>query len=434
MRGVPLRRHSGGGSTLLPAVKVGRARTSPKRSIAAAILRRGHRSEQTLLQEQRPDIRSTPPVDPVGREEVGKNLTELRLNRRARRLAAHGSARASGSNEALTFLEVNSVRSGTANAYDKSVKEFSEWMENAGVQAKSVEELDAAGCEYLEHMYFEGYNHDVGDRLMSSLLYCSLALTALGKAALPRMQRCLRGFRRLAPGMSRAPLPYVAVVAMVAAAFFLREPKFGIALLVQFIGYLRPHELLGLTGQHIVPPTKSEPNKWGILIAPEELAVRSKTQQFDESVLLDWTWLPALGSWLKRLADSSEGKQTLFGYDHRSYTATFQRLAEVTGVSELRPHPYSVRHGGASHDYLGKRRSLDEVRLRGRWRSEESVRRYVKASRAMKEEAALPEATQQYGQEYAERLDDVLSERLRPSAPPRLTGPVLHGVKRKILT
>ena len=109
---------------------------------------------------------------------------------------------------------------------------------------------------------------------------------------------------------------------MVVAALLLREPEFGNARLVQFTGYLRHHELLGLTGQHIVPLTKSEPNKWGILATPEELAVRSKMQQFDESVLLDWAWLPALGGWLRRLGDSSDGMQTLFGYDHRSYTAT----------------------------------------------------------------------------------------------------------------
>ena len=105
----------------------------------------------------------------------------------------------------------------------------------------------------------------------------------------------------------------------------------------------------------------------------------------------------------------------------------------MTGVSELRPHPYSVRHGGASCDHLGRRRAHDLVWLRGRWGSEESVRRYVKASQAMKEEAALAEETQQYGRHYLERLDVVLSERLQPSVPPRLTGPVLHGVKREIL-
>jgi len=358
-------------------------------------------------------------------------LTELRLKRSARRVAAHGESRSSGGSEALSFLEVNSVRSGTAGAYDKSVKDFVDWMTAAGICAVSAADLDAAGCEYLEHLYFEGYNHDAGDRLLASLRYCSLLLATLGKAALPRMQRSLRGFRRLAPGASRAPLPFVAVVAMIAAAFHLGELLFGVALLVQFIGYLRPHELLLLTARHIVPPSISEPGKWGILIAPEELAIRSKTQQFDENVVLDWMWLPALGEWLRRLTKDKNQQEPLFGCDHQRFNTLFQRMAEVTGVSELKPHPYSVRHGGASHDYLGKHRTLEEVKLRGRWRSEESVRRYVKASRAMKEEASLPEATLRYGHQYLKVLDDVLAERLRPSAPPRLTTTKLHGIKRK---
>ena len=46
---------------------------------------------------------------------------------------------------------------------------------------------------------------------------------------------------------------------------------------------------------------------------------------------------------------------------------------------------YSLRHGGASDDFLTKRRTLPEIKHRGRWRADSSVRRYTKIARALKE-------------------------------------------------
>ncbi len=43
--------------------------------------------------------------------------------------------------------------------------------------------------------------------------------------------------------------------------------------------------------------------------------------------------------------------------------------------------PHSLRHGGASHDYL-EHGDVNEVMLRGRWRSMPSVQRYIQTSAA----------------------------------------------------
>ena len=131
------------------------------------------------------------------------------------------------------FMEVNSVRSGTAGAHEKSVKGFDHWKTAAGICAVSAADPDAAGHECLEHLYFEGYNHDAGVRLLASLRCCPLLLATSGEATLPRSQCSQRGFGRIAPGANRAPLPLIAVVAMIAAAFHLKELVLGVALLVQ---------------------------------------------------------------------------------------------------------------------------------------------------------------------------------------------------------
>lgn len=60
----------------------------------------------------------------------------------------------------------------------------------------------------------------------------------------------------------------------------------------------------------------------------------------------------------------------------------------------LRPHPYSLRHGGASRNAMTGARTIEQIRMRGRWKAESSVRR-MKHSRAMREEAILPPADEE---------------------------------------
>ena len=102
---------------------------------------------------------------------------------------------------------------------------------------------------------------------------------------------------------------------------------------------------------------------WGLLVGPEEQAVRSKTQRFDESVLLDWEELPSLGRWLEKLKQHNEGVHNVWGATYNEYVENFKRVAEVSGVAKLGPHPYALRHGGAAYDYLRGRRRLDAVRV-----------------------------------------------------------------------
>ena len=65
-----------------------------------------------------------------------------------------------------------------------------------------------------------------------------------------------------------------------------------------------------------------------------------------------------------------------------------QRELELQRLGELQP--YRLRHGGASHDYSSKLRDLAAIQMRGRWRSQSSVRRYEKGGRLTQMMQALP--------------------------------------------
>ena len=116
-------------------------------------------------------------------------------------------------------------------------------------QMLSDDLLDTMMLEYLETLYFEGHNHASGDRLMAALEYRDTQIKK-GRRTVPKRARdALREFRRLAPGLSRAPLPWVALTALVGAALHINEELFALALVVQFCCYLRQlmiERLLGL--------------------------------------------------------------------------------------------------------------------------------------------------------------------------------------------
>ena len=59
---------------------------------------------------------------------------------------------------------------------------------------------------------------------------------------LTRVARALKGYRRLAPSMSRGPLPWVAAAAMMGVAIAAKDDEFAVMLVIQYVAYLRPSE------------------------------------------------------------------------------------------------------------------------------------------------------------------------------------------------
>eukprot|EP00969_Alexandrium_andersonii_P103968 4587497-Alexandrium_andersonii.AAC.1 len=55
---------------------------------------------------------------------------------------------------------------------------------------------------------------------------------------------------------------------------------------------------------------------------------------------------------------------------------------------------YQLRHGGASWDRLRRVRTLQEVKQRGQWSADASVRRYEAAAKVQAQELAVPQALQ----------------------------------------
>ena len=94
----------------------------------------------------------------------------------------------------------------------------------------------------------------------------------------------------LMPGQSRWPIPWPMVAA---AAVWLAKRKFmaeTLGMIMQFSAYLKPGECSSLRIMDLVPParryTKGK-SHCSLLVKAEEVGVPTKTNTFEDSVILD---------------------------------------------------------------------------------------------------------------------------------------------------
>ena len=96
---------------------------------------------------------------------------------------------------------------------------------------------------------------------------------------------------------------------------------------------------------------------WALLLAPAAEGHTSKAGESDDPVLIDSSDLP----WLDKVHAELAAEHMLdrvWAEDTVEYNKIFHRAAELSGVAALKPHPYSLRHSGASDNILRNRRSL----------------------------------------------------------------------------
>ena len=165
-------------------------------------------------------------------------------------------------------------------------------------ELKLLAKLDEMVVEMLELMYFQGYGHDAGDYLMAAIKFVGWIQKF---SDLPSAARALKGYRWLAPGMSRGFLAWVAAAAMMGVAMAAKDEEFAVMLVIQYVAYLRPSELCNLTAGQVIRLLKeSGIDSWALLLAPQEELKTSKTGEFDESVLLDdrnWQSIDEIHRW-----------------------------------------------------------------------------------------------------------------------------------------
>jgi hypothetical protein len=74
--------------------------------------------------------------------------------------------------------------------------------------------------------------------------------------------------------------------------------------------------------------------------------------------------------------------QRIFPFTPDSFRLLLRQVSESLGVGHIPYVPHSLRHGGATYDYLSGH-TVEQIMFRGRWVATESARRYIQTSRAL---------------------------------------------------
>ena len=162
--------------------------------------------------------------------------------------------------------------------------------------------------------------------------------------------------------------------------------EMALLFLTMWTCYLRPSEALILKVRDLVMPTRSAPHH-ALVLHPVEAGVTSKTGIFNDGVSLENKWFPGLGRALEKMCGSRGAGELLFKTE---YLAAKDAFVAAMGQLKLQDASmYRCRHGGAGGDLAAGFRALEQIKNRGRWAVDSSVRRYTKSARQQQVEHRL---------------------------------------------
>ena len=196
------------------------------------------------------------------------------------------------------------------------------------------------------------------------------------------------------------------------------ENKRDMALLVMvaFHLYLRPGEGLDLRKKNVVPPVRHAGRQFQhitVIIRDQEDGRPDKFGVFDNSLPLDDKRVDYMGSALLAKAKTiPRPTDRIFSFSMEDFRKAFMKAGEDLGIASL--HPYQLRHGGATEDLASKRRDFQSVKARGRWKTDQSVRRYAKVGRIQQLLAQMSASNKSFCKWSEMNMKRVLSGQLAP--------------------
>ena len=355
--------------------------------------------------------RTSMPSQPLGTEDGKLNLVDgNRLHRAATRQACFASFPSRRVAEGQSLLEQHSVKKATALDYQKRVDDIVEFAFMHQLPYNSVKETELMLLEYLDMFFLDGATIEEAQKAIAAWQWYQPHVGPRANEPLPRVSRALQGWRKLAPPVTRPPMPAIFMALLVQTLVQMHKVREALALTLMFFAYLRPGEALRMKQRDLVRPALAN-QCWAINLHPSMFQEVSKTQLSDEAIALNSQEIMALGPLLSRLC-TGKPDDMLFGIDYRTMKQVFEEALSRSPLQRVRYVLYQARHGGPSHDRRNGARSIPEIRQRGRWTADSSLRRYEAHARLQQEELRERPAVRQAGELALQKLTTTLARGL----------------------
>lgn len=267
---------------------------------------------------------------------------------------------------------------------------FLAWCAALGIVINNYVELDTALCDYIHAMWAENISR--GQRQRAVYTKCGIeyyAPDAVGHLGISA--RVLRGWDRLNPSSCPPPISWDVALAIAVDLWIAGDHDAAIIVLLAHDCYLRVGEALRLCVRDFSDPG-SNVNLAALTPGLGAACLRlghTKTGRNQFVTIRDSLVLDLLRRHVTGKPESSPIFTPSYGQLRASFLASLQRI----GAGDVGFVLHSLRHGGATTDFL-RGRSMIDIVYRGRWAKLKGARRYVNAGAAALTRQRLSAVTQ----------------------------------------
>ena len=315
----------------------------------------------------------------------------------------------------LTILEQKSISTEVRHQYQSFLLKFESFCRDSGLKWPLVKDVDAILADFLDVMFLDNRSAAEGEKVVAAVEFNNLKL----KGCLVRSKRALRGWRKERPPQSRLPLPRLvaAGMAMVLASQGLKS--MALKVMLDHDTYLRPGESIDIRCKDVIPPVAGagKQYRWyGIVVRDIVDQKPDKAGIYDNTIALNSPGREYLGDLMwQQVKIAKKTSEFVFQFTAAEFRKKFQAAGERLQLKNL--HPYQCRHGGASEDLNSGDRDFQRVKIRGRWHTDQSVRRYAKTGKIQKLMAQLSPSHLEFCRWSLKNIEKVLRGQLAPRVP-----------------
>ena len=259
----------------------------------------------------------------------------------------------------------SSVGPRTWGRYKSALRRFMNFLEERRVrEVADMEELDRCMMEFFGVLMNQGGSRTLAVDVRGAILL----VLPNARWNLNGSRRVLRGWSKLCPTNQKAPMPWE--LYQLVLKFFRKEADEDAEWVTMacFEGYLRVSEATG-----VLRCDMALREDQGVIALP-----KTKTG-LNQSILI------RKGAWFdlsKRLCRRRKGGSKLVEMTAVRYRHRFRRALLSLGIQPGVFTPHSLRHGGATDDFI-QGVPLADIIVRGRWAFAKNASRYIQQGRAL---------------------------------------------------
>ena len=319
-------------------------------------------------------------------------VQKARVARSNRTLARR--ARSDATLDGASVLRHSSVAPSTLKNYKAAVQHFESFCarQRWSTSPRFV-------CATLERFFWyhadRGFDVALGRHTLYGWLHLKCPSKSVLANGLENAREAIAGWKRIHGENSRDPVPEEVALAIARRLITGRRTLTAAAVYLHPQLYLRPSELVALRPDDVLLPVAGTRYRTvGVIVAPRELQITTKTKSQDDTILVDGACHASTSEVLRELVRIRSGGERLFPrLTLNAYEKVLRDVVRDMGLAELEVVPHTFRHTGPSNDLYHGRRTLQDVAKRGRWSNIKSVQRYSKSGRLLKGWRTVPAAS-----------------------------------------